>query len=350
MRVKEQTALKATPSGRIRIAATVYESDARPFESLTVQSYDGAGKPGPTYLALSARECVKFLEFINRIKTTTLDRITSFTIRDREVDTVLTADDIDLAKLEAAAKHDPTQVEALAKFVEQYSLRDLQAVAYRRSELAHFERLLVDDRFRDEQRRLHGGPEMLWQVFFERNPWIFGYGLTYLPLSQLTGKSLEAYIQGRSIGGVGKEADAVMKSNALISGLTVVEIKSPYDMQLLDAKPERSGVYHPSRDLSSAVAQIQVTVQLAVEGYRHSLRLEDATTGDQTGEELHFVQPRAFLVAGHLSQLIGENGVNYQKYRSFETYRRSLKSPEIFTFDELLERARFIVSGDDGTD
>jgi hypothetical protein len=326
------------------VTATVYENKDRPFESLTIQRWDGARKPLEG-VSLNARETTKFIEFVNRIKVTTLDTVSKFKIFDRDVDTVITADDIDLEKLEAAAKLDPANAEAFARLAEEFSLRDLKAVAYRRSQLMHFERLLKDAEFRDQERKAHGGPEMLWQDFFEKNPWIFGYGLTYLPLSKLSGRKLEQFVQGRSISGFGKEADAIMKSNALISGLTVVEIKTPFEKQLLAATPAREGVYHPSSELTQAVAQIQVSVQVAVEKFEHSLRLDDAK-GEKTGEELHFVQPRAFLVMGHLSEMVGPRGVNDQKYRSFEVYRRSLRSPEIFTFDELYERARHIVSSD----
>jgi hypothetical protein len=40
---------------------------------------------------------------------------------------------------------------------------------------------------------------------------------------------------------------------------------------------------------------------------------------------------------------MGEHGVNTEKFRSFELLRRNTFLPEIITFDELYERARFIV-------
>ena len=43
-----------------------------------------------------------------------------------------------------------------------------------------------------------------------------------------------------------------------------------------------------------------------------------------------------------------EHGVNTEKYRSFELYRRNISRPEIITFDELYERAKFIVKHVDG--
>tara|TARA_R100000365_G_C2702420_1_gene40467 strand:+ start:62 stop:574 length:513 start_codon:yes stop_codon:yes gene_type:complete len=163
-----------------------------------------------------------------------------------------------------------------------------------------------------------------------------------MPLDKLSGRSLETYITGRSIGGPGKETDALMKSNALISGMSVVEIKT-FETALLDSNSQRAGVYHPSYQLAAAVAQVQVSIQLAVEQYYESVRLEDKA-GFKTGEELYTVQPRGFLIIGSLDQFRKNGQVNDQMYRSFEVYRRSLRSPEIFTFDELYERARHIVA------
>jgi len=334
-----QVVLVETPTGRLRLSASVFSKD-RAIHSLSVQRWDGSKKP-KEFFALNAAECAKLLEFLNRIKITTLDTVSGFIIHDR-ADTVILADDIDLAKLEAAAKQSPEHSEAFAKLVEEHALRDLKAVAYRRTELQHFKRLLDDRDFREEQRKKHSGPEKLWQAFFERNPWIFGYGLSYMPLDKLSGRSLETYITGRSIGGPGKETDALMKSNALISGMSVVEIKT-FETALLDSNSQRAGVYHPSYQLAAAVAQVQVSIQLAVEQYYESVRLEDKA-GFKTGEELYTVQPRGFLIIGSLDQFRKNGQVNDQMYRSFEVYRRSLRSPEIFTFDELYERARHIVA------
>ena len=49
------------------------------------------------------------------------------------------------------------------------------------------------------------------------------------------------------------------------------------------------------------------------------------------------------MIAGQLSEFDTENGVNEQKYRSFEMFRRNLREPEVITFDELYHRARYIV-------
>ena len=46
---------------------------------------------------------------------------------------------------------------------------------------------------------------------------------------------------------------------------------------------------------------------------------------------------------GCLDELQTDQGINVEKYRSFELYRRSTSRPEIITFDELYHRAKFIV-------
>jgi len=66
--------------------------------------------------------------------------------------------------------------------------------------------------------------------------------------------------------------------------------------------------------------------------------------GNPTGEEVFNYLPKSFLVVGSLHEFSGTHGVNQERYRSFELFRRNTASPEVITFDELFERARFIVS------
>lgn len=65
--------------------------------------------------------------------------------------------------------------------------------------------------------------------------------------------------------------------------------------------------------------------------------------GAPTGETLYQFQPRSFLVIGNLGEFQTEHGTNKDMFRSFELFRRSLRWPEVMTFDELYARAKFIV-------
>jgi len=60
-------------------------------------------------------------------------------------------------------------------------------------------------------------------------------------------------------------------------------------------------------------------------------------------ENAFLVRPPSIVVIGNLEEFGTDYGINEPKYRSFELFRRQLMAPEILTFDELYERARFIV-------
>ncbi|UZE51163.1 DUF4263 domain-containing protein [Rhodopseudomonas sp. P2A-2r] len=58
----------------------------------------------------------------------------------------------------------------------------------------------------------------------------------------------------------------------------------------------------------------------------------------------HLLKMKSFyLVIGNLASLVGDHGVNHEQFRSFELFRRNILNLEIITFDELYERAKFIV-------
>jgi hypothetical protein len=132
-----------------------------------------------------------------------------------------------------------------------------------------------------------------------------------------------------------------MKTKGIISNLCFVEIKT-HHTSLLDSKPYRSGCFAPSKELVSAVAQVQGTVASAVDTLSHKIDIKDKD-GSPTGEEIFNYQPKSYLVVGNLSEFSAEHGVNKYKLRSFELYRKNTINPEIITFDELYERAKFIV-------
>ena len=132
-----------------------------------------------------------------------------------------------------------------------------------------------------------------------------------------------------------------MKTRGIISNLCFIEIKT-HETKLLESKPYRSGCWAPSKELAGAVAQVQGTVASAVESLSSEINITDEN-GNPTGEEVFNYQPKSFLVIGSLSEFTGEHGVNREKLRSFELYRRNTSNPEIITFDELYERAKFIV-------
>jgi len=50
-------------------------------------------------------------------------------------------------------------------------------------------------------------------------------------------------------------------------------------------------------------------------------------------------RPRSLLVVGSLSQFEKQGKTNLPQFENFERFRRSLRDPEVITFDELYLRA-----------
>ena len=88
------------------------------------------------------------------------------------------------------------------------------------------------------------------------------------------------------------------------------------------------------RDLTGGVSQLQVNCrQWEIDGSRTEQNMEALRR-----ESISTIRPKGILVIGHTAQLD-----SISKRSTFELFRRNLINPEILTFDELYERAKFIV-------
>jgi len=219
---------------------------------------------------------------------------------------------------------------------------EIVSFARRRQQLHEFDQLLHDEEYFAEQRRGmqsggHAvGPERVWQRFLDANHWIFGTGLVPQFLHAFDPERLEQTAVGHSIFGAGKRPDAVMRTAGALSALAFVEIKA-HDTALLENEPYRSGSWSPGEHVVGGVAQCQVTVDEVVRQAHRALALKD-DGGFRIGEAF-ICRPRSILVVGSLEQFLREGNPHVERFESFERFRRSIRDPEIVTFDELFERA-----------
>ena len=140
-------------------------------------------------------------------------------------------------------KH-PTLIAELART--QVTTEEITALGFRRAQLERFRRLLEEPEFMQAERVSLGpnkGVEDVWQAFFEKNQWIFGYGLSFVFTTGLDDRKLEETIRGSSLFAPGRRVDAVMRSRAAISALCLVEIKR-HDTGLL-TEGYRTGLWTP---------------------------------------------------------------------------------------------------------
>ena len=334
--VKGEIVLRHKQDAKTKITAKFFEDDRRIFV-LSIQGYTVASsKPRSASFAFVGEEIGKLVEFLNHIQTMPLDGRGSIQVTDDALRRVV------LSNTQAQTLIQDNQ-ELFAEVLKSaLTKEDVVAVGYRKQQLDVFRRLLTDRAtFGRIKAKLNCTNEVVWQRFFDKNQWIFGYGLTYIQLSALNDKKLEQVVAGHSISEHGKRIDALLRTRGVISSLCFTEIKT-HETPLLQVKPYRAGCWAPSDEVAGAVAQVQGTVALASASIRDKLTMKDEA-GNPTGEEAFNYMPKSFLVVGSLHEFLTERGVNQERFRSFELFRRSTTNPEIITFDELYERARFIV-------
>ena len=335
-----QISLRITDGARQEIVAKFYE-DTRSVFTLQIQRYTvESGSPHKTYFTFIGEEIATLYNFLRNIAVLPLRDGQSAKLDDRFVSSLVLTREQALDLLAAQ----PGLAEELLRT--KVSARDVAELGHRRAQLTEFAQLLEDEVYFETKRQSLGankGPEAVWQTFFECNTWIFGYGLNYVLNSPLDGAKLETAVRGHDFLGSGKRVDALLKTQGLVSALSFGEIKTHKSVLLKPvAQPYRKGCWQVSDELAGGVAQVQRSVQASLANIRSKIELKDAS-GAPTGETLFMYQPRSFLVIGSLSEFHVAQGINEEKYSSFELFRRSLNAPEIVTFDELYERAKYIV-------
>ena len=333
---KGELVLRHKEDAKSTITAKFFEDDRGLFV-LSIQGYTIAtAKPHNASFSFVGAEIGRLIEFLNHIQSMPLKGGGPMKITDEQLRRLV------LSNLQAKTLLQDNE-ELFAEVVRsEITKQDVVAVGYRKRQLQTFERLLSDQKYFEEVKsRKDCSAEAMWQQYFEKNPWIFGYGLSYIALSGLTDKKLEQVVHGHTVSAHGKRVDALLRTRGVISSLCFVEIKT-HTTDLLQKQPYRSGCWAASDELIGGIAQVQGSVALATDSIRTKLAIDDEL-GNPTGEEAFNYLPKSFLVIGSLSEFVGDHGVNQERYRSFELFRRNTANPEVVTFDELYERARFIV-------
>jgi hypothetical protein len=174
----------------------------------------------------------------------------------------------------------------------------------------------------EEHMRVRDWSEVQWQDFFEREQWVFGYGLDYRVMRQF-GREM-------TVGGGGSDNQNKPVIDFLMSFTdytVLVEIKTPDTPIFTASRRGRAGTWEFSREFMSAVSQI-------IEQKAECTEVLTARTRNA----------KSILVIGSRDEFSrSENSRTTKVIRdTFELFRRDNRSIDIVTFDELLERARFI--------
>jgi hypothetical protein len=329
--------IRRSPGGRQQVKVLFFEDD-RSIKRIIIQKFNADGnRPHKDYcFSFNDEEAGLLLWLIEVISRTELDDSGKIRFSDEQLEDLL-GDDQDLLRFVQRHRERLGQLDSVGEFALYLEFCE------RRRQVELFETLLRDkDQFAAKHREWGcRGPEAVWQRFFEKNPWIFGLSLSPVFMSSLDGARLEQVVKGYSIAGEGKRADALMRTNGILSSLCFVGIKT-HKTLLLTKDEYRPGTWSVSPEVTGATAQCQVTIQAAMREFQTRLAMQDSD-GNPTGDEIFLYQPRSYLVVGSLEEFMSDHGPNENKFRSFELHRRNTRTPEIVTFDELLERARATV-------
>lgn len=175
--------------------------------------------------------------------------------------------------------------------------------------------------------------EVFWQNFFQNNSWIFGYGLDW----QFKGiLQKECHISYNNIDGSNEVIGDFLLGDKRFTAF--VEIKKP-NTPLFKTNPNRSNSWRLSNELIESVSQIleqKASGQIKIE--RDPLYIK----GNMLKQ--HSYDSKVFLIIGSWKEI--EKCSEQEKVikeKTFELFRRDSRNIEIMTYDEILDRAKFIV-------
>ncbi len=171
-----------------------------------------------------------------------------------------------------------------------------------------------------------------WQNFFECNDWIFGYGLNYHYLHIL---QREAHISRTDLSGSNDVISDFLLSDKRFTKL--VELKTP-QTPLFKNHQNRSDSWRLSSDLTDAISQI---LAQKANWEMESINPNFNDNGSRITEGASDVE--CILIIGSHSLITGSEREIDIKQRTLELYRRNLRNIDIFLYDELYDRAKFIV-------
>lgn len=327
VRVKGEFILRCSPKGRDQIKVIVHDNDNEKI-GFVLQKFRGdTGNPiKETNFSFYDNEFSELLEFLNLVKFIDLSDKSNFklSLSGLKQKILVSRDEKQLIE-----SFKSLQGEDRLRLLEQIrderlTKQDLDILSGRKDGLALFHRKLYVDKDWSETK---------WQAFFENNTWIFGYGLDYRFLSIL---QREAAVSNSDIDGKNTtNSDFLLGSTDFT---VLVEMKRP-DTQLFESTKNRSRSWKLSKYLVEAVSQI-----LAQKASWEIKSTQDCFNSDGDLIDHRTSDPKCILIIGSREQFDDNTRDQDIKFRTFELFRRDSRNTEILTYDELYERAYYIVN------
>ena len=325
--VQGELVLRSSPGGREQIKVVVYGNDSRRMGFVIEKFRGDTGNPYKnTSFSFNQTEFERLQEFLRLVRFVDLSNTENFQTRISDLRRKVLVDRNEHELLEtvmaALGKDRVRMLEVLRDA--NLSKNDIDVLSGRRDGLETFRRKLFDERDWTEKE---------WQSFFEKNTWIFGYGLDYRFLSILQREP--AYSDSDLDGTNTVIGDFLLGSTEFT---VLVELKRP-DASLFERDKYRSRVWRLSRELQDSVSQI-----LAQKAVWQIKSLSGAYTDSGARISQKTYDPKCILLLGSRKQFAGDDRDKDTKSATFELFRRDSRNIEILTYDELYERAYYLVN------
>ncbi len=327
IKVKGELVLRTSPSNREQIKIVVLDNDNSQMH-FVIQKFRGdTGNPfKDTDFYFSQNEFIRLSKFLNLVRFIDLSNTGNFQIRESSLKDHVLVDKKEKELIQAFKDihgEDRTRLLQMIKN-ENLTKEDIDVLSGRKEGLDIFKKKLFIENDWDEKK---------WQLFFEQNTWIFGYGLDYRFLSILQREA--------SISSVDIDGKNTVKTDFLLGSTeftVIVEIKRP-DTPIFDTEQDRSKSWKLSKELYYSVSQIlaqkaEWQVKSISNNYDKKGNLITQKTFD----------PKCILIVGSSDQYSGNDRDSNIKKQTFELFRRDSRNIEILTYNEVYERAFFIVN------
>lgn len=275
--------------------------------------------------------------FLSFISETNLKEITERRLKLYE-DQELNSETIELVKKLMSKEGGEELIETLIN-EGVISSKDIVNTSFRKNGVTIFKKLIEQDKYWEEYAKennlsLHS-EEKIWQFFFEKHQWIFGYGLDYRYKEVL---QREVHLSSTNVdGSKAVITDFLLGDNSFT---TFVEIKKP-STPIFSNNTNRSNSWMLSNHLIGAVSQI---LEHKASGL---IRFDRPEYIEGELQDLKAYDSKVILIIGDWKELDNSRNTEEKeiKKKTFELFRRDSRNIEIITYNELYERAVFISEG-----
>ena len=344
---KGNATLYLTSGGKQKIQATILEIEQEKrvpvlYVSRINVKTGKIASSGEQQMCLYPEVVEKLYNFIGKIKSIDYSNPNGFKIKEEDFKNL---DENPIVSSDSYFRNlikSPKAAEIVESLIEKgiITSKDIVNTSFRKKGLQIFKKLMDVDGYwkiyADENNISQSKEEKVWQYFFEKNQWIFGYGLDYRYQEIL---QREVHLSDAELDGSNTVIGDYLLGDNFFT--TFIELKKP-STTLFGSKGNRSNSWKLSNELIESVSQI---LEHKASGLIR-LDKQQYINGEPVKQKAY--DSKVILIIGDWKEL--ENSANSLekeiKKKTLELFRRDSRNIEILTFDELYERACFIVEGE----